>query len=353
MRTTAQSAGFAAMLVTILSACASPAPSDAASPAASSSGVASPVVVVPSELHYLWLGETAFISLHPDGTLGYAEDQSWQVSAVGDDVIEVTAIEDAEGCSAGDVGRYRWSLTPSGATLTLEAIQDDCSARLASLEGSFSRSDCPAFPADFCLGDLTAEEHVATFFNPLVPGAEWEGPYFDMTYTVPEGWANNWDEATEYLLQPQSAVGETGIYMWSETAIVSQSAPCSPRPEPTIERTPTAMVGWLVNHPTLVSTDPMAVSIGGLDGLMVDASVPSGATLPCVGDGRRYIPMLVNAEARGMQWGFPPEGHKRLYFLDLGEARTLVISIEAEDEATYRSLVDEATTIVESIGFRG
>jgi hypothetical protein len=42
----------------------------------------------------------------------------------------------------------------------------------------------------------------------------------------------------------------------------------------------------------------------------------------------------------------------RLYILDRGDDTALVIAITAEDQATYEDLLDEATTIVESIQFR-
>lgn len=307
---------------------------------------------MPPELLSLWLGEHAFVMFQADGTLGYTEDLSWRVSAIDDDVLELMAPEDAEGCKTGDVGSYRWSLTTRSDTLTLDPIEDECSSRRASLTGTFSRSDCPAFPDDFCLGDLEPGERVTTFFYPQVPEGEWQQVRGAVSYTVPAGWANTWDEASEYLLQPQSATGETGIYMWSEVAIVSAANVCGPDPDPNIERTPAAMAGWVADNPHLLTTGPVAVSIDGLDGMRIDASVRPDTTLPCTGDLQPFVPMFVDNDAAGLQWGFPPEGHKRLFFLDLGEGRTLVISIEAEDEATYLALLDEATEIVESAEFK-
>ena len=337
-----------------LTACGSGFNQSAGSGGASSGDPAdSSPVPVPAGLLHLWLGHNAFVHFQPDGTLGYTEDDSWQVSAVDEDVIELRAPEDAEGCSEGDVGRYGWTFAQAGSLLTLTALDDDCQTRLRMLDGTFVRSDCPRFPLDFCLGDLEPGEYPAVFFDPLVPEDEWDRLHTmgAVTYTVPEGWANNGDQPNEYLLQPQDATGETGIYMWSEVAIVLAASMCSPNPDPKIETTPTAMVEWVAHHPTLQTSDPVAVSIDGLEGFMIEASVPANTDLPCTGDGRPYLPMLVGNDADGTQWGFPPEGHKRLYFLDLGQTRVLVISIEAEDEATYRAMVDEATALVESMTF--
>jgi hypothetical protein len=220
------------------------------------------------------------------------------------------------------------------------------------LHGVFERSDCPRFPENFCLGDLEAGEHRSTFFRPMVNPADWELAVGELTYTVPAGWANTADHPDEYGIQPQGITTEAGIYMWSEVAIVADDHPCRPYPEPTIPRTPSDMAAWVTANPLLVASEPTEVTIGGLDGLTLDTSVRDGVELPCVGDGRPYVPMLVHADGSGLQWGYPPSGHKRLYFFDLGDERTLVTSIEAEDPETFAEILPEAIAIVESLDFQ-
>ena len=312
---------------------------------------ASPVAEVPGALRFLWLGDRAFIAFSAEGELGYDEHNAWITSEIAADRLTLSTPPDDAACAAEDEGTYRWSVSPSG-QLALEPVTDPCSERRNMLQGVFERSDCPNFPENFCLGDLGPGHHASTFFRPMVKPADWELVRGAMTYTVPEGWANTADWPDEYLIQPQGTTAETGIYLWSEVAIVADDQPCRPGPDPSIPRTPSDMAAWVVANPLLAASQPTEVTIGGLDGLMLDTSVLAEAELPCSGDGRPYAPMLVHAEGSGLQWGYPPTGHKRLYLLDLGDTRTLVISIEAEDPATFAEILPEATAIVESFEFR-
>ena len=43
-----------------------------------------------------------------------------------DDTIEMTLVGDILDCLDGDVGSYRWSLSPQATTLTLTAVEDAC-----------------------------------------------------------------------------------------------------------------------------------------------------------------------------------------------------------------------------------
>jgi hypothetical protein len=324
-----------------------PRPSEPQSPASTASAVAE----VPAILRSLWLGDQAFIAFGADGALGYDEGYAWITSDFAGDRFTVSTPRDDLHCAAGEEGTYGWSVSSSG-QLALDPVADPCSERRSMLRGVFERSDCPHFPENFCLGDLGPGQHASTFFRPMVTPSEWDLERGAMTYTVPEGWANTADWPDEYLIQPQGTNADTGIYMWSEVAIVSDDRPCSSVPEPTIPRTPSEMAAWVTENPLLVASEPTEVTIGGLDGLMLDTSVQAAAELRCIGDGRRYAPVLVHAEGTGLQWGYPSTGHKRLYLLDLGDARTLVISIEAEDRATFESILSDAVAIVESLEFR-
>ena len=322
-------------------------PVETQSPAPTASAVAE----VPAALRFLWLGDRAFIAFHAARELGYDETNAWITSEIAADQLTLSTPPDDATCAADDEGTYRWSIAPSG-QLALEPLADPCSERRNMLQGVFERSDCPNFPENFCLGDLGAGQHASTFFRPMVKPDEWDLVRGAMTYSVPHGWANTADWPSEYLIQPQGITAETGIYMWSEVAIVADDLPCRPDPEPSISRTPSDMAAWVTANPLLVVSQPTEVTIGGLDGLMLDTSVRREAELPCTGDGRPYAPMLVHPDGTGMQWGYPPTGHKRLYLLDLGDARTLVISIEAEDPETFSEILPEAIAIVESVEFR-
>jgi hypothetical protein len=351
----------------VLAACASP-----GSSATTGSPTTAAAIDLPAEFLYAWIGETRLI---PD--LGAAQDRSIieftpgegtsfqyhageisvlasQVSAFSDDQIELTSIANDSECSTGDIGSYHWAMSAGGGTLTLTEIEDGCPTRLLALPGSWARAACEN-PDIWCLGDLEAGEHLSTYFAPLLPADdEWVYYRGAMSYTTPAGWSNSVDLSAEYVLRGQSAPDDSGIFMWSDVVIVNQADPCIEAPEPTVERTAAAMADWIANAPGVVSTVPLALAIGGIEGLTLDISMDPTWTESCpYTEGRPYFPIFTgSATGTGLHWGVQPDTHMRLYILDRGDDTALVIAITAEDQATYEDLLDEATTIVESIQFR-
>jgi hypothetical protein len=330
----------------------------AADPTAAASDVP---ITVPEELRHPWIGEERnieglaspreaslfeFLPDEPVLTFGGTLTSDVVRFDATEFVISL-AMEDA-GCGARTIGTYGWKLSASGDTLTLESSHDECPARRAALPGSWTRSDCP-LPDNACLGPLEPGTHRSTFFNPLVPFEEWTYERGVMTYDVPAGWANTSDFPHKYRLQPRERTGEPGIFMWSEARIVSEERPCTSTSDPDFTSTPDAFVDWLVHHPDLESTDAAPVTVGGVEGVVLEAEVRADADLPCTGFGP-YLPML--ADDAALQWGFEPHMRKRLYLLGLGDDRTLIISIEAAGRDAFDELVDEAATIVESIEFQ-
>lgn len=334
------------VLAGALAACAQP------RPAPMEGSPDSSAVEPPAELQYLWIGEGGYWSFQPGGRLGYDEFGAWPLTSFSEARFSVESVTDGGGCQAGDHGEYGWSVSPGGNYLQLHPVSDTCETRAEGLVGEFQRIACPRLPENFCLGYLEEGTHATINFLPMVPVDRWDRDIGAMTYRTPAGWTNPGDDPDEYGIRPQRPAGDEGIYLWSEAAIVDGERPCTPHPDPAVDRSPRAMVAWVVENPLLVASESEPATIGGLSGFTVDAHVRQGNALPCIGDGRRYAPMLVHANATGMQWGFPPHGYKRFWFLAVPEERTLVISIEADDEAGFQAILPEAMQIVQSMSFR-
>ena len=273
------------------------------------------------------------------------------IRVVDADMLEIVSVTAADGCVAGDAGTYEWSLSPSARNLHLEPRTDSCEQRLADIPGDWIVSDCPAYPDDFCLGPLDPGVHVANYFTPLVPSSAWELDPAAMRYRVPSGWSNTYDAANEYTLEPLVKHGDTGLYMWTDATIVSAASPCTPQPRVEGRASPGELASWLSAQDTLTASGPVDVTVGGLDGLLVDVQVRPGASLPCVGDGIRYAPFLVHVEGNGMQWGFKADTRNRLYLLDLDDGRTLVVHVAADGESATE-IFAEGVGIVESVELR-
>ena len=76
--------------------------------------------------------------------------------------------------------------------------------------------------------------------------------------------------------KPTSAYGR----MWPQSPSMRPAQLSSPG----LQRTPAAIAAWLARLPGLVVTPPVAVEVGGLEGVMVDLSIARGWTSPCGND---------------------------------------------------------------------
>jgi hypothetical protein len=292
------------------------------------------------------------------GRLQFETGLTWllqsDMRAGGPNEFVLTSVENPGGCRVGDVGRYQWSLSPGGTKLILDHVQDECNSRAAVLPGEWQRSAC-ASPDIWCLGPLEASRYASQFFDPFVPAGDPSKPRFGaLTYEVPAGWHNLEDEPANYrLARPERT--DARIDVFSEVRVVSQADPCLEEPDPDIERTATAITGWLARAPGVMSTDPLAVSVGGLDGWMLDLTMDPDWTPPCSfseGEGGPYGVLFTDGEpSENFSWHVRPGMQLRLYVLDLGDGRALLIEIEIGDAANRASLIDEATAIVESFEY--
>lgn len=95
------------------------------------------------------------------------------------------------------------------------------------------------------------------------------------------------------------------------------------------------MAAAIAAHPGLTVTEPAAVSIGGLTGVMIDISMASDWTgtcpfLPEV----PWVPLLVGSgPSSGLQQGIRASNTTRLYLLDSDKG---VVTIEAVDQDRAR-----------------
>jgi hypothetical protein len=320
-------------------------------------------VLLPDSLSFVWIGEDRdiaalgdyrpFLEFHPDApTVGFGDLLVSDVVAVESDRFSIVLAHAEAGCEAGDRGTYAWHLSRSTLRLTMESVSDDCPARAAAMQGDWTRSNCPRYPDEFCLGELDPGRHRSTFFTPRVASSQWQYAPGALGYSVPSGWSNTGDAPDEFILQPQIRDGEEGIFMWSEVTVVDPASPCSPFPDPTFDRSPEGFVDWLQSNPLFTTSNPSRVTVGGLSGWSVVAAVEPDADLPCVGDGRSYAPMLAHANGTGLQWGYLAGSRNQFFFLGLGGERTLVMTIEAPSESQFEHLRREVASIVGSLRFR-
>lgn len=339
------------------------------------SPTASPRVALPTTLQYLWVGETRAIpGLTPPAVqsgLDLAHDEMGvYAQATGRPILESAASldgpdsllfqldGDSAGCRSGDVGTYTFTLSATGRALTLLAADDRCASRVAAISGDWVRAGCP--PPGWCLGDLDPGRHVSAAFNPWAPPEALHYDYGRFSYVVPDGWQNTEDGGDGYVLAKQDAPGGTdelpgpAIRIWQDVLPNGQTPGCERAPAPGVGHTARAIATWLSSLPSLTTTKPKSVTIGGLNGFMLDVSMTpaSNSTCPWM-DGQPAATLFLNSDpSSSFGWGNPGlDGSMRLFLLDLGGGRTLLIDIEATDQATWKALVADAMPVVESFQF--
>jgi hypothetical protein len=134
-------------------------------------------------------------------------------------------------------------------------------------------------------------------------------------------------------------------------AVVADPLPvesgCRQGPAPADAR---ALARSIRSDPDLEATEPVAVSVGGIEGLQMDVVAAPGASV-CE---EMPAPQVVTPNDR--DWigvGLEHGKRMRLYLLDLpgGSARILAIAISAP-EARFETVVEAAAPIVDSFEFR-
>jgi hypothetical protein len=336
---------------------------------------------VPAELQSFWVGAPRAVSglstndryrfsltgsalAFPNDGLEDPELAS-TVAVVAADTLHLVTTDATARCLRGDIGRYRWSLSPGGTrlTLTLEGT-DACPARGAALPGEWFRVACRN-DGSGCLGQLEAGTFASQYIDPALPvGSEWLPNWGALTFTVPAGWANSIDWPGTYHLTPSAVYTQEApsgprdglvnrISVWALPVAMGHRETCEESVEE-VPRTVDGMMTYVTNVPTHVASAPQAISIDGHAGKWVDVRVdPSWATR-CPEAGAAKLTFL--SQLPGMEWDPGPlilagEARHRLIFLDLGEDVVLV-AIEAGDPARFDRLVADAMPIIETFRFR-
>ena len=166
-----------------------------------------------------------------------------------------------------------------------------------------------------------------------------------LTFTVPEGWANDWDVPLGYALIPEGAeASEPGIFVFLDVYASNQEV-CSRQPAAGVGRTAADLAAWLGTLPDVTLGAPEAVTVGGLTGTRVDVSVVSGGPVCSPGDYQLWV-----SDYGPLWWGLTPGHPQRHYLLDLPGRHNVLIVVPAP-EAEFDALVASVEPIIASFAF--
>lgn len=188
-----------------------------------------------------------------------------------------------------------------------------------------------------CIGALAPGIH--TTDNLITP----------VTFQVPEGWSKTLDVPGSFELVPRAfPTGHVGIR--PEWAIANQ-ARCTSDPEPGLGRTVDDLVAWLTEHPGLITSTPEPVTLGGLEGQVLEVRKDPEWSGPCPGRVSLFTHLgTINDPG---WWDVKDSARLRLYFLDAGNGHVVTVHVETADGASFEDLVESAAPVVESFVFAG
>ena len=277
-----------------------------------------------------------------------------------------------EDCPIGDEGSYKVGLSPDRALLTLTVGHDACASRSAVMNGQWTRWPCAGVPFRApCRTELAVGQHVVAKVQPFGGGTSGQ-----LAYEVPAGWGMDyipptWDELSQrqhLALLRLSAPDSDAIKVYS-SVYASSPVQTSGKPAPAcresgigIAQTPSAVATWLATIPGLVVGTPAPITVGGLDGAMVDVSLVPGWTIQCgsfsyEGETPPTAPIYDDeplrtfAELEGGDMVTVTDGNRARYMLlDGGDEHPLLIVIEATD-ASWDDMLAAAMPVIESMEF--
>jgi hypothetical protein len=274
-----------------------------------------------------------------------------RVDTVGEDTIRVTSQTAEPDCA--DPGTYTWQLSPSGQSLQLASEDDSCATRRAAFTGTFWKTDCPT-ENNYCLGPVDAGTYASQYFDPFVAhDGPWKARFGALEYTVPAGWGNGHDWPEFFGLGPSGQEGNPQIYFASDVLPVPDDDQCKDAPSTTVGRSAEAIAGWVDGLAGVDVVTPLEqVTVGGLPAWQIDIRIAKGWTATCPWNTEHTPDRVLFTDGTpandGFSWGIPGGSSMRLWLVDLGDGRALMIDFESETQATFVASVDDATTVVGS-----
>jgi len=190
---------------------------------------------------------------------------------------------------------------------------------------------------------------------PLPPGT-YKSEVFEtpLTYTVPEGWKMFEDEPGQFGLALLENDGPC-LCVWRDVRAAALS--CEEEPEPGVGSSAADIVQWLASQEGLDTSAPQSVTIGGLNGYVIDVRISPDWTHACpFSNGKPTFPTLVGTSplSETVFWGAEDGSSQRYYFLDLGENGTngnIAITVEVCCGAQWDERMAAVTPVVESFVF--
>jgi hypothetical protein len=175
-----------------------------------------------------------------------------------------------------------------------------------------------------------------------------------LALTLPDGWSVPQVTQEDFSLHWKSGPTTDDVKVFFDMRRAAKDAACTEGPEPGVGASAIDIAGSLKADPQLDASQPAAITVGGMRGLVVDVSLAASATRTCpFSDGKRSVPLVVDAiPGAGAFWGVGEGGERiRLVILDAG-THNIVVAADSADGTSFNDLVNAVMPVVTSFAFQ-
>lgn len=205
--------------------------------------------------------------------------------------------------------------------------------------------DCPELP---CQGPLDPGEYRWEY------GSTPDEP--TIAFTIPSpGWTWYYSGGFRIVADESASVEglyiPDGIYFLRDPTIASRD--CEDSSEAGVGRSVSDLVEWLETAPGLVVSEPIPVTVGGLEGMQVDIELDPAWKRTCFfSEDLPTVPLIFSgAEFGGYHWAIVPEQSTRWSILD-SEDGVIIVALEDDPGGLpHDELLETGGEIVDSLVF--
>ncbi len=180
------------------------------------------------------------------------------------------------------------------------------------------------------------------------------------TVTIPPNWALTADtaDAMEILPlvegpngSPVPSADVASLSLFHDARAALQDPACTTTPEPAVGADAKSLASWVAARPGLTATEPKAVTVGGLPGWEVEATIDPTWTTSCpFANGAPSVSILAN-DSGSIRWVVFGTERLRLDFLDVPGGGTVTVNTSATEGSVFPGLANEVAPIIASMRF--
>lgn len=201
---------------------------------------------------------------------------------------------------------------------------------------------CPNPHGGSCLGPLAAGEYQTTTFKPK------------LSYTVADGWTNMEDLPGNFWLfqQQDSQEGARGgSYLGIYSNVHAAAIDCNEARQDGVGTTPAELAAWYQTLPGLIVSEPLAVAVGGLDGLQVDFSLEPGVETCSFGE-NVGIPLIIGDGVSELHHVILHDLDVRLVLLAWGAGNVTLEITNPKEQHSAEEFRSQLQPIIDSLVFQ-